>query len=253
MNMSPVLRVLDESKNPYGTWKDRRSEYIVQKALKKGISKLCLITSGNAGYSLAKCAAPHGIKVSCVVDVNLKKEIKQRLTDVAHKVIETSLDDKVLTPEEVITLVREDEEDIWDVTNGYMAAFTPLAKELSSKEPNYLICPLGSGEAFVGLHQGLIESNSKTILVGVGVEAKHSFADKLSCSWRPYDVKIDEILAEGHIFLKLSEEEVREAYEEYKDLYTSEPSATVVWAALKKLELKPDDKVILINSGKGVF
>ena len=50
------LFVQDESMNPYGTWKDRRSEYIVQKALKEGISKLCLITSGNAGYSLARYA-----------------------------------------------------------------------------------------------------------------------------------------------------------------------------------------------------
>ncbi|HLD39182.1 MAG TPA: hypothetical protein VJB05_02620 [archaeon] len=42
------------SKNPFGTLKDRRSEMIVKRAMEKGIGRLCLITSGNAGYSLAR-------------------------------------------------------------------------------------------------------------------------------------------------------------------------------------------------------
>jgi threonine synthase len=46
------LLVKDESKNPFGTFKDRRSELIIKKTIEEHVNKLVLITSGNAGYSL---------------------------------------------------------------------------------------------------------------------------------------------------------------------------------------------------------
>jgi len=65
---APNLLVKDEGKNPFGTFKDRRSEFIIKRSMDEHVDKLVLITSGNAGYSLARFAEGTNIKVVCVVE-----------------------------------------------------------------------------------------------------------------------------------------------------------------------------------------
>lgn len=247
------IYVQDESKNPSGTYKDRRSAHIVKLAKPEGVSTLCLITSGNAGYSLALAARPLGIRVVCVVDSDLKESIKGKLRETCNAVIEHNLNGTILKPEDVISLARgSDDEVIWDVTNGYSIAYQSILEELKDKELDYLICPVGSGEAFVGLYLGIKQYELKTRLVGVGVQSHPSFADKLSTPWTPYEEKIKEILSEGHLLYRLTEDEVRLAYESNKDRYAAEPSSTVVWAGLDKLNPPPGAKIGVLNSGKGL-
>ena len=246
--------VQDESKNPYGTWKDRRSKHIVHKALGEGVTKLCLITSGNAGYSLAQFAKPHGIKVTSIVDLNLREQLKNALRGVCYKVIEVDLNKQIFKPAEVIALSREDhKETVWDVTNGYSEAYASIITDLPHKNPDYLICPVGSGEAFVGLHQGLVEHNLKTKLIGVGVLAYPSFADKLSTPWTPYENKIEEIISEGHTLIRLTEKQVRAGYEKYKNVYDAEPSAAVAWVGFEQAGVDASANVVIVNSGKGLM
>jgi len=57
------LFIKDESKNPFGTFKDRRSEFIIQRGVREHVDKFVIITSGNAGYSLVKFAEGTGIKI----------------------------------------------------------------------------------------------------------------------------------------------------------------------------------------------
>ena len=245
--------VQDESKNIYGTWKDRRSKYIIQKALNEGVQKLSLITSGNAGYSLAMHARPHGIQVVCIVDQKLKDGVKNKLREVCH-VIEVELGTKILKPEEVIALVRMNEhESVWDVTNGYSESYVSIISELPRPHPDFLICPVGSGEAFVGLYQAIKENHLHTKLIGVGVEECSSFADKLSTPWTPYANKISEILTEGHQLLRLSEKQVKTTYEKYTGSYKSEPSAVVVWAALEFVDISSSSNIVIVNSGEGLW
>lgn len=244
--------VIDESKNSYGTYKDRRSAYILDLALKEGVSTLCLITAGNAGFSLGQYARPKGIRVVSVVDTDCKEEMKDRLKEACDAVIEHDLSASVLKPEDVVALARTSENEvIWDVTNGYSAAYQPIIDELE-REPDYLVCPVGSGEAFVGLYQGIKANGLRTRLVGVGVQSHPSFADKLSTLWTPYEEKIREILAEGHLLFRLTEDEVRAAYEKNKDRFDCCPSSTVVWAGLEKLDPPPGVTVAVLNSGKGL-
>lgn len=248
------LVVKDESKNPFGTWKDRRSELIVKKAKHEFVDKLCLITSGNAGFSLAKFANKSHIKIVSVVDVNLPLSIKQTLKEVCTKIIETNLSGKILTPEEVIALARENNKEvIWDVTNGFHEAYESIVKELKKENPDYLVCPVGSGEGFVGLFNGLEKAKLKTKLIGVTPESSPSFADKLHTPWTPYSAKIQSILEAGHEIIKLSEDEIRSAFAFAKDLINCEPSSAVVVGALSKLNFKESDKIVIINSGKGLI
>jgi len=250
----PNLLVKDESKNPFGTWKDRRSEMIVKKAKHEFVDKLCLITSGNAGFSLAKFANKSHIKIVSIIDINLPPLIKQALKEVCTKVVETNLSEKILTPEEVIALAREnDKEVIWDATNGFHDAYEAIVKELKKGTPDYLICPVGSGEGFVGVFNGLEKATLKTKLIGVTPQSSPSFADKLYTPWTPYSAKIQSILEAGHEIIKLSEDEIRSAFAFAKDFMNCEPSSAVVVGALSKLNFKESDKIVIINSGKGLI
>lgn len=245
--------IKDESSNLYGTYKDRRSVFIVKKALKNKVSKLCLITSGNAGFSLANFARPLGIKVVCIIDKNLKKSIATKLKKTCYKLIKYNLSKKVLSSDQIVKLARENlRETIWDVTNGYSEAYEDIIKELRNKKFNYLVCPVGSGEAFVGLHAGLKKYKIKTKLIGVGVAKFPSAADKLSARWTPYKSKISKILKEGHSFIRLKENEVAKTYQVNKKKMKCEISSSVVWAALKKVRIPDNSKIVILNSGRGL-
>ena len=247
------LLVKDESKNPFGTFKDRRSELVINKANNEFVDKLVLITSGNAGYSLAKFAEGTNIKVVCVVDKTLNSTVKDKLEEVSYKVTEVDLSKKILRPEEVIAMAREsDEEVIWDVTNGFHQAYQSIIQEIKTGKPDWLITPLGSGEAFVGLYDGLKRYRLKTKLVGVGIKGP-SIADKLYTPWTPYKSKRDAILREGHQYIQLSEEQIKDAYEKVNHIIPCEPSSSVVFGVLPELSIDSKDKVIVVNSGKGLF
>ncbi len=248
------LYVKDESKNPFGTWKDRRSELILKKAKSEFVDKLCLITSGNAGFSLAGFTQNSGTKIVSIVDLNLPPSIKESLKNVCHKVIEIDLSKKILKPEEVIALARENEREVvWDVTNGYHNAFESVVDEIAVEKPDYLVCPVGSGEAYVGLFDGLVRMNLKTTLIGVTAKENPSFADKLHTPWTPYANKIRSILDAGHKLIELNEDEIKVAFDQVKGLVECEPSSAVVFGITSQIKLKNDDKIILVNSGKGLI
>ena len=249
-----AILIKDESKNPFRTFKDRRSEVIIKKGRDEQVDTLVLITSGNAGYSLGRFSQGTNIRIVNIVDKKLKKSIKDKLKKYGE-IIEINLSEKILKPEEVILLARQnDEEVIWDVTNGFHEGYEKIVEEVKEANPNFIILPVGSGEAFVGFYKGIEKFKLKTKLIGVGVKDKwQSFADKLHTPWTPYKSKIQSILKEGHKIIKLEEEEIKEAYKQYKDKFNIEPSSSVVFGMLPKLKFKKEDKIILINSGKGIL
>ena len=127
--------VQDESKNKFGTYKDRRSKHIVDLAAKNNIRTLSLITSGNAGYSLAQYARPFCIRVVSIVDKKIKPHIRQKLEEVCYKVQEYDLEHMILESENIIKLAGEGEQEmIWDVTNGYSSAYLPLVYDIREKK-----------------------------------------------------------------------------------------------------------------------
>ena len=233
----PNLLVKDESKNPFGTFKDRRNELVINRAKDEFVDKLVLITSGNTGYSLARFAEGTNIKVVCIVDKTLNYTIIDKLEKFSYKVIKVDLSKKIFKPEEVIAIAREsDEEVIWDVTNGFHQAYHSIIQEIKAERPDWLVVPLGSGEAFVGLYEGSKRYKLKTKLVGVGVKGP-SIADKLYTPWTPYKSKIKAILKEGHQYIQLSEEQIKDAYEKVRNIISVEPSSSIVFGVLPELDI----------------
>ncbi len=250
----PNLLIKDESKNPFGTWKDRRSQAILKKAQANMVDKLCLITSGNAGFSLAKFAQGSKLKINLIVHYGLSHKIKESLEKVCHQLIPLDLSKKILSPAEVVSLVRQNSSElVWDVSNGFHEAYETIIEELDGNYPDYIVCPVGSGEGFYGLWSGLQKVKAKTRVVGVGVGANPSFADKLHASWSPYNKKIESSLNSEHVKIILTEEEVKTAFLYSKKYVNFEPSSSVVIGALTKIKFKKTDTIIMINSGKGLF
>jgi len=245
--------VKDESKNPFGTVKDRRNFYIFQEANRLRVDKLVLITSGNSGYSLAQFAKGSTVKVVCIVSKTIAQEIRLALQDVAYQVIELNLQHKILRPEELITFAREkDDEVIWEVTNGYEENYQGIIEEiLREVTPDYIVVPVGSGGIYLGIIQGLERRHAKTKVIGIGVQNTiHSLADKLSTPWTPYAKALEHYHNLGNTIYRLTEQEVKKTFSTFKNIMTCEPSSSIVFAACEKHTFKPDDIVVFLNSGK---
>ncbi len=245
--------IFDESVNAFGTIKDRRNEKVLEEALRLHVDKLVLITSGNNGYSLSCLAKNTGIKIVCIVSRDLDIITKELLKSVSYHVIELNLEEKILRPEETIIIAREnDHEVIWDVTNGYTEAYISIVEEIcKTVMPDYIVCPLGSGGIYIGIIEGIEKYCPKTKVIGVGTQSTHqSFADKLSTPWTPYTRAIENKIQQGHYVFRLSEEEIKNTYRQYKNFALIEPSSAVVFVAPTHFKFKPSDKIVFVNSGK---
>lgn len=248
--------IKDESHNPFGTIKDRKNLYIFQEASRLQVDKLVLITSGNNGYSLAQLAKGSSIKVVCVVSRSLPDHVKLKLKEVAYQVIEINLDHKILRPEELIAFAREKEDEvIWDVTNGYEENYSTVFNEIVRKvTPDYIVVPIGSGGIYLGIIESLERYNSRTRVIGVGVESiTRSFADKLSTPWTPYAKALEKYQSLGHPIYRLTEEEVKETFNSFKNVVNCEPSSSIIFAAIKKHPFKTTDNIVFLNSGKALI
>lgn len=244
--------VKDESKNKTGTVKDRRNSFILEEALRLRVDKLVLITSGNNGFSLSTLAKETEIKVVCIVDRNLNQETINSLKQVAYQVIEVNLQHKILRPEEIIAFAREREDEvIWDVTNGYEESYSPIVSEIREMKPTHIVVPVGSGEIFVGIAQGIERYKMPTKIIGIGVQnTLQSFADKLHTPWTPYARALEAYQAKGHPVYRIQESEVKSTYRHYQQLVSCEPSSAVVFSVFDHHSFSKNDQVILLNTGK---
>lgn len=250
----PNLYVKDESKNPFGTFKDRRSQFIVEHALRNGVQSLCLITMGNAGFSLAQFSRPASIDVVALVDENLTPSILAKLEAESSYVVKLKLNGHVYSPQERVAAARPYANGLlWDVSNGFSEAYGSIIYELQDFKPDYLFCPVGSGESFIGLYDAVNRLGLPTRLVGVSPIESNSIADKLPDWASTNEVEIGRIERAGHLLVRLNEYEILEAYRRFKDVITCEPSSSVVFAALPKVTIPPQANVLLLNSGQGLF
>ncbi len=247
----PKLYVKDESRNPFGTFKDRRSEDIIERSLQKKIHTLVLITAGNAGYSLANYAKNTKLKVVCIVDKKISSLILAKLTSTSAIVIRLDLSKQRLTSDQLIKMARiTSNEKIWDVTNGWEQSYEAIIKEIARLKPKYIVTPVGSGESFVGLYNGIKKFKLISTLIGITSGKHPSIADKLNAGWTPYSDKLRMITKENHSLIKLPEADIRRSYTLAKQYLTCEPSSALVFGVLDRPIFKNQDTVVIINSGR---
>lgn len=253
----PHLLIKDESTHKYGTYKDRRSLYILKKVAESGVKHLVLITSGNAGFSLKSICLDANIDVvsHLIVDKNINSSIKSHLAGQNSIVYEVNLSEKRLSTSDCRKILKIDNNTkIWNVSNGMHLAYKELYYEVANEYPDIVVVPYGSGEAFWGIYWAIKEMGRNTKLIGVKSQKKSkSLADKLCTIWTPYDTFLPFIIPQGHLVIEVSEDDILEAYNILHNYIDCEYSSCVVLTALKYFRFSKNQKVILINSGKGQF
>ena len=73
------LWLMDETRNPTLSYKDRATSLVVLKAIEMGISELAAASTGNAGSSLAGICARLGLKARIYVPKNIPMQNEYRL------------------------------------------------------------------------------------------------------------------------------------------------------------------------------
>ncbi len=230
--------------------------HAIEATLKFKVDKLVILTSGNNGYSLCQLAKGRDMKIVCFIDHETPSFIRKALDRVAYRVIPLNLNHRFFHPEELIGFAREKyDEVIWDVTNGYEEGYQTVFREIiSAMTPDYIVLPVGSGGVYFSFVSMTEQMRLPTKIIGIGVEAtRKSLADKLCTPWTPYAKALEFFQGRGHPIYRLTEIEVKRVFEKFKKIVACEPSSSVVFSAPSKLHFHAGEKVVFLNTGKGLF
>lgn len=242
--------VKDESYNPYGTHKDRRSEYIINVALEQWVDKIVCLTAWNAGYSLSRYCSRVGIDYTSLVFPWVSEARKKILREWWNVItIDWKENNGILRFRWFNEIVEEYDfyerggkkwKKPWAVTNSFepisINAYKEIVYEIIQEiVPDYIVIPCGSGDVIIGIWLALRELNLETKIIAVGPEGEHplryaleqkndqftiknykegSLAEKLSTPFTWVLPFLYEIFSDPrHIYIETSNDEIRKARE----------------------------------------
>lgn len=258
------LVIKDESANLFGTHKDRKSLHVVREATNGNrhlhAEVLCILTAGNAGLSLAKIGALYRVPAIAFVGTDsIASTLHEQLKAACETVIPVAIEERLWSSDELCRMAgAEQGRRVRDVTNGISKPFESIVDEICELEPNDLpdviVLPVGGGELFLGVAEGLRKRGLQTRLIGVTV-GQDSIADKLYSKWNPYSGHLEALtnLGSHHRLYQLGDEAL--LYDTFNWLRSvglaCEPSSAASFAALRDLapQFRRDEKVMVINTG----
>jgi threonine synthase len=247
------LLIKDESHNPFGTHKDRKSYYAVQNFCdrRNPPDALCLITAGNAGLSLAAFAWRRHVPVVAVVG-SLAPPIRLKLELACEQVLQLDLQNKYWSSRELRYLIGVSQgRRVIDITN-LASPYQQLAFEIARHEPDAVVLPVGGGELFVGLAAGLRALGAKTRLIGVTTRRQDTLADKLYARWAPYRDRVHWLTGSGfshQLFYLDDESTLSDTLKAVGQHIRCEFSSAVAFDILRRLSFKATEKVMVVNTG----
>jgi threonine synthase len=285
------MKIKDESYNPYGTHKDRRSEYIINVAIENNVDKIVCLTAWNAGYSLSRYCARAGIDYTSLVfpwvsddRLAILREWWQVIT------IDGARYNWILRPRDFQQIVAEydkyerdkERKKIWAVTNSFepisINAYKELFYEIKDENPDYVVVPCGSGDILIGLWLGIKELWMNTKIIWVGPKNEHplkyalkyatdeyqidnyrenSHAEKLTTPFTAVLPILYKIFSEkGNIYTEVCNDEILKTRNIVEWMWFKvENSAVPAFATFlseNKPDIDPESKVIIVSTGKGV-
>lgn len=257
----PNLYIKDESVNPSGTWKDRKAVLAIKAAKLKNIDHICLISRGNAAYSIGLIAQNTALRITAIIDPNTDQKIRDALQSKGVRLIEVDLDKSKLLPHDVENIARCTSGDRpLDVTNFFHDAYLSLGLEIVDQiQPDWVICPVGSGEAMLGLRKAINRCvDKKTIppvkIIGVTPKSSVSLADKLDgYQFSPYRHILASSKSARRSITTISELEIFNTYNFISRHLQVEPSSVIAFSALEKLKIPSEHTIVVVNSGRGIF
>lgn len=273
-----------EDKNPFGTFKDRRCAALLDVHSTKNELVFVHITTGNSGYSLGMMAREEErktgrkIHVVNIVPKGLPSAIKKRLES-CSTVHEMDLSKDIVTPDEMRAIARKltgysgPEENLisvesYGLANGYKNIIREIAEE--GVKPKYIFVPVGEGELITELAREAesVWGAEAPKLVGVTISQNaivkdedflkkpgKNIADKLVNGYSKFKDLVLNFVKTGRIELKsVSEADIAKEYKWLNSIgIAAEPSAAVAFCGAEKYDVKPEDTIVIINTGKGVY
>ncbi len=281
------LWVMDETRNPTLSYKDRATSLVVLKAIEMGISEIAAASTGNAGSSLAGICARLGLSARIYVPQNIPdaKRIQIEAYGAKLEIVDGDYD------KAFDVCLEESKKNNWYNRN---TAYNPLTIEgkksaaydifISSQGniPDVIFVPVGDGVIISGIYKGFkellalgwIDKLPKLIAVqSTGSDALVRYINTKIFEYKPASTIADSISAgaprnlymaadavkESNGFaIAVTDEEILSAQKEFikQTGILCEPSSASVYAAYKKLmaeaKLNSSDKILLLITGNGL-
>ena len=279
--------ILDDTRNPTLSYKDRASSLVALKALELGIKEIAAASTGNAGSSLAGICARLGIKARIFVPKNIPDAKRIQIEAYGAELIIVDGDyDKAFD-----VCLEESKKNKWYNRN---TAYNPLTIEgkksaaydifISSKGniPDVIFVPVGDGVIISGIYKGFkellalnwIEKLPKLIAVqSTGSDALVRYLNLSKFEYKPANTIADSISAgaprnlymaantvkdSDGFAMTVSDKEILSAQREFikQTGILCEPSCASIYAAYKKLisqnTINSSDKPLLLITGNGL-
>jgi threonine synthase len=281
------LWLMDETRNPTLSYKDRATSLVVLKAIEMGISELAAASTGNAGSSLAGICARLGLSARIYVPQNIPDAKRIQIEAYGAKLVVVEGDyDKAFD-----VCLEESKKNNWYNRN---TAYNPLTIEgkksaaydifISSegKIPDIIFVPVGDGVIISGIYKGFkelllfgwIDKLPKLIAVqSTGSDAlvrylktnkfeykpAHTIADSISAGApRNLYMAADAVKESKGFAVSVIDAEILSAQKEFikRTGILCEPSSASVYAAYKKLitkdRINSSQKNLLLVTGNGL-
>lgn len=276
------LYVKDESKNPTGSFKDKENLVAINQALDWGVGKIFVVSSGNAAVSTAAYAKKAGLPCECIVSTDLSVGKRFLINLYGGKLVQ-----KKGNYESIYRSVIDTNHPGYNMTPGYNPVKEEGIKMIGYEiyedleAPDVIIVPCGNGTLLFGIYKAFKELNYLGLInklpkmIGVQIKnaspIKKAFENKVDHKILkniPYSIAEGIIAEESYsspkaiLALKETGGEIievtdRELTGSMKKIISMEslipePTSAVVYAALSKMKLNPNDKVVLVQSAGGM-
>ncbi len=279
--------IMDETRNPTLSYKDRASSLVVLKAMEMGINEIVAASTGNAGSSLAGICPRLGLTARIYVPKNIPEAKRIQIKAYGAKLVIVEGDYDLAFD----VCLEDSKKNNWYNRN---TAYNPLTIEgkksaaydifilTEGNIPDNIYVPVGDGVIISGVYKGFkellalgwIEKLPKLIAVqSSGSDAlvryletgkfeykpAHTIADSISAGAPRNLYMAAEAVKESKGFAKMvTDEEILSAQKEFirKTGILCEPSCASVYAAYKKLikknKISSSEKPLLLITGNGL-
>lgn len=281
-NSGNKIYVKNEGQNPTGSFKDRESSFIISRAVEKKIKNVFIVSSGNAALSAAVYANKAKISCECFLPetVSKSKKLMLKLYSSSFHLVQKDYE------ENYRDAIDNPPANSWNITGGCNFFREEGSKRISYEiwekigVPDLIIAPIGNGTLFAAIHKGFAElkkiklSNKIPQLIGVQLKNASPIAEAIRQKKDFVILKsAPDSIAEGIIaresyaapkviralkesrgeLIQITEKELKQALKNIisKESITPEPTAAVVYAALKKIKAK-NKKIVCIQTGNGM-
>ncbi len=277
--ITPIVPLLVENRNvsakleyllPTGSFKDRGAAILVSAMRESGVDRFMEDSSGNAAAAMSAYAARAGMRceIFCPASASPVKLIQVERSGATIHRIEGSRDQ---TTAAVMSRAGE----IFYASHNWHPLFLhgtkTMAYEIAEQShwvlPDHILAPTGGGAVLLGLHLGFtelmklgrtstmpklhaVQAEACAPLVQNPVQPAPSLAEGILTSKPP---RLSMLRRVVDSVIVVSEPEILQGFRFLNACgFNAEPTSAVVVPALRKMNIPPDESVLVVLTGSGM-